>query len=78
MCAPEEFNIVINELTQYEAVFQNCMLKKGYNELSREVIESYKTTLSIRQTMKDTKLSFEEVWDMLRYKDWFDFMDTEP
>ena len=26
MCAPEEFNIVINELTQYEAVFQNCML----------------------------------------------------
>ena len=31
MCAPEEFNIVINELTQYEAVFQNCMLRKGYN-----------------------------------------------
>ena len=54
------------------------MLKKGYNELSREVIESYKTTQSIRQTMKDTKLSFEEVWDMLGFKDWFDFMDTEP
>ena len=31
MCAPEEFNIVINELTQYEAVFQNCMLSRGYN-----------------------------------------------
>ena len=31
MCTPEEVNIVINELTQYEAVFQNCMLKKGYN-----------------------------------------------
>ena len=54
------------------------MLKKGYNELSREAIESYKTTQSIRQTMKDTKLSFEEVWDMLGYKDWFDYVDTEP
>ena len=31
MCAPDEFNIVINELTQYSAVFQNCMLGKGYN-----------------------------------------------
>ena len=51
------------------------MLKKGYNELSREVIESYKTTQSIRQTMKDTKLSFEEVWDMLGFKDWFDYVE---
>ena len=51
------------------------MLKKGYNELSREVIESYKTTLSIRQTMKDTKLSFEEVWDMLGFKDWMDYVE---
>ena len=31
MCAPEEFNLVINELTQYQAVFQNCMLSRGYN-----------------------------------------------
>ena len=27
MCAPEEFNIGINELTQYEAVFQIACLK---------------------------------------------------
>ena len=52
------------------------MLKKGYNELSREVIESYKTTQSIRQTMKDTKLSFEEVWDMLGFKDWMDYVEN--
>ena len=51
------------------------MLKKGYNELSREVIKSYKTTQSIRQTMKYTKLSFEEVWDMFGYKDWFDYLE---
>jgi len=49
------------------------MLEKLYDEVSREVIESYKTTQSIRQTMKDTKLSFEEVWDMLGFKDWFDY-----
>ena len=31
MCAPEEFNIVLNELVQYEAMFQNCMFSKGYD-----------------------------------------------
>ena len=31
MCSPEEVNIVINDLTQYHAVFQNCILRKGYN-----------------------------------------------
>ena len=31
MCTMEEVNIVLNDLTQYQAVFQNCMLRKGYN-----------------------------------------------
>ena len=31
MCAPNEFNIVINELTQYEALFQHCMHRKSDN-----------------------------------------------
>ena len=31
MCTMEEVNIVLNDLTQYQAVFQNCMLGKGYN-----------------------------------------------
>ena len=31
MCAPEEFNLVINQITQYNATLQNCMLSKGYN-----------------------------------------------
>ena len=30
MCEPSEFNIVINDLTQYNAVYQYCMLSKGY------------------------------------------------
>ena len=31
MCTMEEVNIVLNDLTQYQAVFQNCMLTRGYN-----------------------------------------------
>ena len=31
MCTMEEVNIVLNDLTQYQAVFQNCMLSRGYN-----------------------------------------------
>ena len=31
MCTMQEVNIVLNDLTQYQAVFQNCMLRKGYN-----------------------------------------------
>tara|TARA_B100000579_G_C22659294_1_gene770124 strand:- start:139 stop:441 length:303 start_codon:yes stop_codon:yes gene_type:complete len=30
MCSMEEVNLVLNDLTQYYAVFQNCMLRKGY------------------------------------------------
>jgi hypothetical protein len=31
MCTMEETNIVINDLTQYYAVFQNCMYSKNYD-----------------------------------------------
>ena len=31
MCTMQEVNIVLNDLTQYHAVYQNCMLRKGYN-----------------------------------------------
>ena len=31
MCTMEEVNIVLNDLTQYHAVFQNCMLSRDYN-----------------------------------------------
>jgi len=33
MCTMEEVNIVLNDLTQYQAVFQNCMLSRDYNFL---------------------------------------------
>jgi hypothetical protein len=45
----------------------------NYNELSKLVNDSYRRTDNIRETMKETKLSFSEVWDMLGYKDYYDF-----
>ena len=35
--------------------------------------ESYKKTEDVRQTVSETDASFNEVWDMLGYKDYFDF-----
>ena len=46
---------------------------KTYNELSKEVIESYEKTEDIRLTASETDTSFGEVWDMLGFKDYFDF-----
>ena len=34
MCTMKEVNIVLNDLTQYYAVFQNCMLSRGYDYLA--------------------------------------------
>jgi len=48
-----------------------------YDELSRLVDKSYKKNESIRQTMRDTELPFDIVWDCLGFKDYFDFEETK-
>ena len=48
-----------------------------YDELSNLVNEVYKKNGSIRQTMKETGLSFDIVWDMTGHKDYFDFKETK-
>ena len=48
----------------------------SYNELSKLVNDSYRRTKDIRETMKETSLSFDEVWDMTGMKDYFDFEET--
>lgn len=49
-----------------------------YDELSEIVNKSYRETGDIRKTVKETGVSFNEAWEMVGYKDWFDFMeDTE-
>ena len=49
----------------------------SYGELSEVVNASYAKTNDIRETMKETSLSFDEVWDMAGMKDYFDFYDGE-
>ena len=48
-----------------------------YDDLSNLVNESYKKNQSIRQTMRETNLPFDEVWDMSGDKDWMDFYEDE-
>ncbi len=44
----------------------------SYGELSEIFNASYAKTKDIRRTMKETHLSFDEVWDMTGMKDWFE------
>ena len=46
-----------------------------YDELSEIVNRSYRETRDIRETMKKTGRSFDEVWDMTGMRDWFDFVE---
>ena len=49
----------------------------GYDDLSKIVNDSYARTNDIRETVKETRLSFSEVWEMTGNKDHFDFVDTD-
>ena len=48
----------------------------SYRELSEIVNASYAKTKDIRVTMRETGVSFSEVWEMTGYKDYFDFEET--
>ena len=47
----------------------------SYRELSEIVNASYAQTNDIRKTMRETGVSFSEVWEMVGMKDYFDFED---
>ena len=49
----------------------------SYDELSKIVNESYARTKDIRVTMRETGVSFSEVWEMTGMKDFFDFEETD-
>ena len=51
------------------------MLDLSYDELSKLVNESYLRTGDIRETMKETGRSFDEVWKMVGMKDWFEWVE---
>ena len=48
--------------------------KLSYGELSEIVNASYAKTNDIRETMKETHLSFDEVWEAVGFKDQMDWI----
>ena len=48
----------------------------SYRELSEIVNASYAQTKDIWETMRETGVSFSEVWEMVGMKDYFDFEET--
>ena len=49
----------------------------SYKELSEIVNASYAKTKDIRKTMRETGVSFSEVWEMVGLKDYFDFVESD-
>ena len=48
----------------------------GYDETAKLVNASYAETGDIHQTMRETRLPFDVVWEMVGMKDEMDWMDT--
>ena len=48
---------------------------EGYDGMVTRVNQAYAETGDIRQTIKDTGLPFDLVWEMVGFKDQMDFMD---
>ena len=38
--------------------------------------QSYAETGDIHQTMRETRLPFDVAWEMVEFKDYFDFVET--
>ena len=49
----------------------------GYDAISKQVNASYAETGNIHQTMRETRLPFDVVWEMVGMKDEMDWMETE-
>ena len=50
--------------------------KGSYDKLCAKVNKSYKTTNDVSETVKETGIDFDVVWEMLGFKDYFDFYET--
>ena len=48
----------------------------GYEETAKLVNKSYAETGDIHQTMRETRLPFDVVWEMVGFKDEVDFVET--
>ena len=50
--------------------------RPSFDELTKLANQSYEKTQDIRKTMKETGLPFWFVWEILGFKDYFDFVET--
>jgi hypothetical protein len=48
----------------------------SYGELCVKVNKTYKRMSDVRETVKETVIDFDIVWDMLGFKDWYGFYET--
>jgi len=51
--------------------------KGTYQVICAKGKKTYKRTNDVRDTVKETGIDFDVVWEMLGFKDYFDFYDTE-
>ena len=51
--------------------------EQSYRELSKMVNDTYKKTEDVRETVKETGIPFDVVWESVGLKDWFDFYETD-
>jgi hypothetical protein len=68
---------MIEDEIEFLRGLSNSYRNLSYGELSEIVNASYAKTNDIRETMKETSLSFDEVWDMTGMKDCLDFSDGQ-
>ena len=50
---------------------------EGYDAISKRVNKSYAETEDIHQTMRETRLPFDVVWEMVGFKDEMDWIDGD-
>ena len=49
----------------------------GYDAISKRVNASYAETGDIRETMRELRLPFDVVWEMVGFRDEMDWVDTQ-
>ena len=74
MCAKSERKKIRKELV---ATYYRSNPPDGYDKTAKLVNKSYAETEDIHQTMRETRLPFDVVWECLGFKDEMDWMDTQ-
>ena len=49
----------------------------GYDAISKRVNASYAETRDILETMRETRLPFDVVWEMVGFRDEMDWVETQ-